>query len=93
MEIDKLVLTVRSDFPHDKVWSSATLLFSDGSTEKITLRAVKESQSFTFEKRKASWVELTDLVQEKPPGWCALSEVQAYGHEVADPMPPSASTH
>ncbi len=93
VEIDKLVLTVRSDFPHDKVWSSATLLFSDGSTEKITLRAVKESQSFTFEKRKASWVELTDLVQEKPPGWCALSEVQAYGHEVADPMPPSASTH
>ncbi|MEI8234379.1 MAG: hypothetical protein WCH57_06795 [Verrucomicrobiota bacterium] len=93
VEIDKLVLTVRSDFPHDKVWSSATVLFADGSTEKITLRAVKEPQSFAFEKRKASWVELTDLVQEKPPGWCALSEVEAYGREVARPMLPCASTH
>ena len=85
VEIDKLVVTVRADFPHDKVWSSATVRFSDGSTQKIELRAVKEPQSFTFEKRTTSWVELTDLAQEKPLGWCAFSEVEVYGRDAVTP--------
>ena len=79
--VDKLVIYARCDFPHDKVWSSATVRFSDGSTQRIELRAANAPQTFTFEKRKASWVELADLVQEKPPGWCALSEVEVYGNE------------
>ena len=83
VEIDRLVIIVRADFPHDKVWSSATVRFSDGSTQKIDLRAAKEPQSFAFEKRNVSWVELADLAQENPLGWCALSEVEVYGHEPA----------
>ncbi|MEI6277989.1 MAG: hypothetical protein WCQ16_01240 [Verrucomicrobiae bacterium] len=85
VEMDKLVVTVRADFPHDKVWRSATVRFSDGSTQKIGLRAVGEPQSFALEKRTVSWVELADLVREKPFGWCAISEVEIYGRGANDP--------
>jgi len=85
VEIDKLVITVRADFPHDKVWNSATVRFSDGSAQKIDIKAVKEAQVFPLEKRKVSWVELTDLIQENPLGWCALVEVEVDGHEADHP--------
>jgi len=88
VEIDKLVIIVRADFPHDKVWSTATVRFSDGSTQKITLRAVKEPQTFAFEKRNVSWLELAGLIQENPPGWCAFSEVEVFGSEAAGQSTP-----
>ena len=81
VSVEKLVIYARCDFPHDKVWNSATVRFSDGSTQKIEHRAANEPQTFTFAKRNVSWVELADLVQEKHPGWCALSEVEVYGNE------------
>ncbi len=31
VEIDKVALTIRADFPHDSYWERATLAFSDGS--------------------------------------------------------------
>jgi hypothetical protein len=85
--VDRLVIYVRSDFPHDKVWTSTTVRFSDGSTQEIELRAANEPQVFSFSKRNVSWVELADLVQEKPLGWCALSEVEVYGSELPAQAP------
>lgn len=83
VQVDKLVVLVRADFPHDSAWTSATVRFSDGSTEKISLRAVAEPQTFSFKQRVATWVELTDLVCDKPRAWCALSEVEVHGREAA----------
>ena len=78
-EIDKLVLWIRAQERHDKHWHSATLEFSDGSKEKINIKWTKQPQTFKFRKRKASWVKFTELVQKKPLGWCAFSEVQIWG--------------
>ncbi|MBC8372293.1 MAG: hypothetical protein H8E53_01770, partial [Planctomycetes bacterium] len=60
-------------------WHSATLEFSDGSKEKISIKWTKDPQTFKFKKRKVKWVKFTELVQKKPLGWCAFSEVQIWG--------------
>lgn len=88
VQVDKLVLLARADFPHDSVWSQATIRFSDGSTETITLKPVAEPQTFTFNPRQATWVELVDLVAPKKARWCALSEVEIYGNDSAPRQEP-----
>jgi hypothetical protein len=79
LEIDKIVLWIRAQERHDKHWHSATLEFSDGSKEKIKIKWTKEPQTFKFRKRKVKSVKFTELVQKKPMGWCAFSEIQIWG--------------
>lgn len=79
IEIDKAVIYIRADFPHDAFWKTATLEFSDGSKEKITFEKTADPQEFKFAKRSAAWMKITDLVQDEPLGWCALTEVEVWG--------------
>ena len=81
VEIDKVVLYIRADFPHDRHWRTATIAFSDGSRERITLARTANPQTFTFTKRTARWLKFTDLVQDEPLGWCAFTEVQVWGRD------------
>ncbi|WMT42152.1 carbohydrate-binding protein [Paenibacillus sp. D2_2] len=37
VEVDKVALTIRADFPHDSHWERVTLAFSDGSQETLDL--------------------------------------------------------
>ena len=80
-EVDKVVLYIRADFPHDRHWHSATLEFSDGSREKIAIKKTAGPQTFRFDKRVVTWMKFTDLVQAEPLGWCGLSEVQVWGRD------------
>ena len=82
VEIDKIVLTIRADFPHDRHWHSATIEFSDGSSEKVDIKKTAGPQTFAFAKRIATWVKFTDLVQDEPLGWCGFSEVEVWGRDV-----------
>ena len=81
-EVDKIVLYIRADFPHDRHWHSATIEFSDGSKEKIKIAKTAKGQTFTFKKRNISWLRFTELVQKKPLGWCGLSEIEVWGRDV-----------
>ena len=88
VEIDKLVLWIRADFPHDSYWHSAVIEFSDGSREAIKIEKTAAGQTFAFEKRTVTWLRLTDLVQTEPLGWAAWSEVQVWGRDA-----PARETH
>ena len=81
VEVDKLMLAIRADFPHDRHWHAATVEFSDGSREKIEIKKQAEPQAFEFKKRTVAWLQLTGLVQEPPLGWCALTEVEVWGKD------------
>ena len=81
VEIDKVVIVLRGDFPHDGHPHPATLIFSDGHRRTIDLEKKAEPQTFTFEVRRTSSLRLSDLVQDEPPGWCALTEVEAWGRD------------
>jgi hypothetical protein len=81
VEIDKVVIMLRADLPEDSYWRRATLIFSDGDRRAIDLEKTAAPQSFTFEARRTSSLRLADLVQDKPPGWCALTEVEVWGRD------------
>ena len=48
VELDKLGLVLRADFPHDSYWKQVTIAFSDGSEEIFTTSDAIATQYFTF---------------------------------------------
>jgi hypothetical protein len=82
VEVDKLRLMVRADFPHDSYWKTAVIEFSDGTQVPIEITPSPEFQDFTFPKRKVSWMRLNKLVPTDPARWCAFPEVQVWGSDL-----------
>ena len=81
VELDKIRLMIRADFPHDSYWKSADVEFSDGSHLPIQISSSAEFQDFSFPKRRVSWLRITNLVPEDPAKWCSFIEVEAWGHD------------
>jgi hypothetical protein len=82
VELDKLRVMIRADFPHDSYWKSADVEFSDGSRLPIQIGSSAGFQEFPFPKRKVSWLRITNLVPADPARWCALIEVEAWGRDL-----------
>lgn len=83
VEIDKIVLYTRADFPHDNWWKSASFLFSDGSSQTVAMEKSDMPHIFNIGKRKVSWIKLWKLVKDEsdPSPFPALSQIEVYGHE------------
>lgn len=81
VELDKIHLMVRADFPHDSYWRSADVEFSDGSRVPVKIGSAAEFQDFSFAKRRVSWLRITNLVPEDPAKWCSFIEVEAWGRD------------
>lgn len=82
VDIDKIVLYTRADFPHDNWWVRARLVFSDGSQETIGLEKGGRAQVFRIERKQITWIELTGLIPSPDPSpFPALTQIQVYGTE------------
>lgn len=80
VEVDKVVLFTRADFPHDSWWTQATLSFSDGSSMDCRLEKSRFAQVITFEKKQISWIEIGKLIKAQDPSpFPALSQMEVYG--------------
>ncbi|MFV5782364.1 hypothetical protein ACHLJU_00205 [Pediococcus acidilactici] len=80
VEVDKVGVVLRADYPHDSHWIEATLEFSDGSKEVITPKKTKEEQYFNFPKRKTDWIKFTKLIKDKDMStFPALTQLEVYG--------------
>lgn len=80
VEVDKIGITIRADFPHDSYWTEVTLLFSDASSETFSLQKNTSPQFFYFKKRAVTYVQLTNLVKaEDESPFPALTEFEVYG--------------
>lgn len=83
VEVDRAGITLRADFPHDSYWTQATLEFSDGSREVVSLEKDERPQYFDFEKRIVEWVEIKELIKaEDESPFPALSQLEIYGRYV-----------
>jgi hypothetical protein len=82
VEVDRIVLALRADLPHDKFWRGADLVFPDGTKKALPFEPTGRKQEFPFPAKKVTWVELRDFVQPEPRGWCALSEVEVWGRDL-----------
>jgi hypothetical protein len=82
VELDKIRLMVRADFPHDSYWKTADVQFSDGSHVPVQVGPSAEFQDFPFPKRRVSWLQITNLVPVDPTKWCSFIEVEAWGRDL-----------
>lgn len=82
IEADKVVLYTRSDFPHDNWWTQVKLNFSDGTEIVWDLEKSSLPHILTFEKKKITWVRLSNLIKaDDPSPFPALSQIEVYGRE------------
>ena len=65
--VDKIVLYLRADFPHDNWWKQITVRFSDHETMVCELKKTGAAQSITFEPRTTEWVRLEQLIKSEEP--------------------------
>ena len=79
VELDKVRLMIRADFPHDSYWKNLDIEFSDGSRVPLQISSSAAFQDFSFPRRKVSWLRIVNVVPEDPTKWCALIEIEAWG--------------
>ena len=83
VEIDRIIIYTRADFPHDNWWVQGTLEFSDDSNMTIFLQKTGEGQEFVFEKKRIQWLKLKELIKaDDPSPFPALTQIEVYGKEV-----------
>jgi len=83
VEVDKVRIYVRSDFPHDNYWHKGLIKFSDGSSIPISLEKSSDVQVINFPKKVVDSLEITELKQQDQPlRWCAFTEVEVWGRDI-----------
>ena len=82
VEIDRIIVYTRADFPHDAWWDEGTFSFSDGSELVVKLEKKDGPQEFTFEKKTVSLLSLSRLIKSSDPSpFPALIQLEVYGND------------
>lgn len=83
VEIDKVAIVLRGDYPHDSYWTQATLEFSDGTVKVLELEKVLDRQYFDIEQTKVEWIKFKDLIKaEDESPFPALTQIEFYGKNI-----------
>ena len=80
--VDKIVIVLRADFPHDSYWTQGTIHFSDGSEEVLSFVKTDRPQVFFVESRVIEWLTFGKLIKaddESP--FPALTQMEVWGKE------------
>lgn len=82
VNIDKIYLYTRADFPHDNWWEQVTLSFSDGSCIDWELEKNDKAHILKLDGKKAEWLLLHQLRKaDDPSPFPALTQIEVYGRE------------
>ena len=83
VEVSRVVIYLRADFPHDTYWKEADLEFSDGTRIHTDLRGVAEGQAVEFEPKLTEFVKLTGFKQQRLEdgslSFAALTQIEIFG--------------
>ena len=83
VEVSRVVLFLRADFPHDTYWKEMDVEFSDGTSAHATLYGVADGQVVEFEPKKTEMVKLTGFKQQRLEdgslSFAALTQIEIYG--------------
>lgn len=83
VEIDRIGIVLRADFPHDSYWEKATFRYSDGSNEVVHFEKSGIPQYFDIQPRKVEWIEIGELIKANDDSpFPALTELEVYGKNV-----------
>ena len=83
VEVAKVVLFLRADFPHDTYWKECDVEFSDGTSVHANLIGTAEGQLVEFEPKTTEMVKLTGFKQQRLEdgslSFAALTQIEVYG--------------
>lgn len=82
--VDRIVVYLRADFPHDSWWTSAKVTFSEGKTEPLSFVKTPAGQVTHFPGRLTEGLRLHSLVKaddESP--FPALTQIEVHGRSMA----------
>ena len=85
VDIDRIVLYTRADFPHDNWWEQVTFTYSDGASQTVGLKKSCDPHSIPAVHRGITWIKLGTLIKaEDPSPFPALTQIEVYGKEGGD---------
>lgn len=81
VEVQKIVIYLRADFPHDTYWKSLDAQFDDQSRMTLSFSKTAEGQEFNLDSAKITRrIRFLNFKQAAFPfSWAALSGVEVYG--------------
>lgn len=82
VEIDRIVLYTRSDFPHDNWWKRVNFNFSDESQLEMVMEKSVFPHEIVFSPKRVCWIEMNHMVKSDDPSpFPALTQIEIYGKE------------
>lgn len=83
VRIDRLVFTLRADFPHDNWWKQCGVRFSDGSQIRAEFVKTGRPQQIDLAPRVVRWLKLERLIKDEddPSPFPALTQIEVWGEE------------
>ena len=88
VEVNRVTIYLRADFPHDTYWKEAELEFSDKSRIPLTLLGTKDGQAFEFPVKTTRTVKLTGFrqmrLEDGSLSFAALSQIEIYGKYIKE---------
>ncbi|WP_125606345.1 discoidin domain-containing protein [Lapidilactobacillus bayanensis] len=84
VNVNRIGIVLRGDYPHDSYWKQVSVYFSDGSKETFALQKIAEEQFFDITPRQIEWLRLDDLKKDEDSStFPALTEIEVFGHNLA----------
>ncbi len=82
VQVDRLVITLRADFPHDNWWARATFRCSDGFDFTLRFKKTERPQNFNIDKRVISWLSMGQLIKDETNAslFPALKQLEVWGY-------------
>jgi len=82
VEVDRIVLYTRADFPHDNWWEQVSFTFSDGSGFDWQMEKSVKPHEKQFASKRIFWLEMHDMRKaDDPSPFPALTQIEVYGKE------------
>ena len=83
VEIDRIVLYLRADFPHDAWWTSGTVTLDDGYSLTFPLKGEDGAQTLSLGSvHTVRMLRLHSLVKcDMPSTFAALRQIEVYGRD------------
>ena len=83
VEVVKIALYLRADFPHDTYWKSIKIEFSDGTNKTVETMKTSDAQYIRFNKKTIRWIKLLNFKKsDELSDFAALTEVRVYGNDI-----------
>ncbi len=87
VEVDRIVLYTRADFPHDNWWKSVNFFFSDESSYEMKMEKSALPHEIEFPAKQIRWLEMNHMVKsDELSPFPALTQIEVYGREVHSPI-------